>query len=316
MKKLFFAFAATLLLLSCSNEQVELASNGQKAIEVVTLPTSNAAGTRVSNGESQVLKFKDESVYEQTVAKIRKMSIPETLTFFEELGFDGAYTQLKNAENELDSLFDIEDDAEFVKAITSYKQKYTNKFVFNEDDIYDLSPYLPYSDADMELVGNLQGQVMIGNQIVKAQNYQPDYKENELSFTTPSTAAEIRLSYRPYGESSLMIKEGKYQSTVQLGYDANGGSLAIQLTSQKKKKLWKRRHECDYTLDITIGNLQWKNYYQANEKQGMYQKFLMPLVNKSYFNVDPKCGYSNFRSGCCPNQRGSKAFTLEISRAR
>lgn len=309
-------FLFTLLMFaSCSENKEQLFEPVQKNVEVVDLSTYSPTLTRSSKPNStKVLKFKDENAYSQIVSKLGTMTKGQVLDYFQKLGFDGAYTRLQTADKELDALFDIEDDVLFEKEIEAYKQKYNGEFAFNAEDKYDLTPYMPFTDRGLELVGNLDGIIIIGNKVTSPSNHEPNYKRG---ITTMSAygfpTGPIRPYFRAYNESALMIREGKYQSTATLGYDQHGGTLMIQLASQKKKKFWKRRHECDYTLDIYIGNVySIEKFYEPNTEEGIKAILLPGLPNARQFNAKTPCKFEHFKSGCCPNQDGKHEFIANI----
>ncbi len=318
MKKTFLILSTVLLLMSCSSEGTDYANTeSEKSVEVVEL--NNVSATRGSASSSEltnkVLKFRDEASYETIKKQLENMDETHRKEWFKSVGFDGAYTELSKAENELDSIFDIEDEKKFEESVSRFKNKYANEFVFNNSDTYDLSPYLPFSDDDLELVGNINGLVMIGNQIIKPSSNSPQYYDFLESNTNQSanvSLSAIEPTYEGYNVSSLMIKEGKYQSTVQIGVDRNSGLLMIRYASQKKKKLWKRRHECDYTVTVNIGSHQWNKLYQKNEKSGVITKFLLPYLNTNQFSGPTSCSFVDFHSGACPNAHGNKNFTLNL----
>ncbi len=318
MRKFYFLLSIVLLLLSCSSNETDYTNTeSAKSVEVVEL--ENVSTTRGSTSSydltNKVLKFSDETTFESVKNQLEKMDETQRKEWFKTIGFDGAYTQLSKAENELDSIFDIQDDKKFEESVLQFKNKYAAEFVFNITDSYDASPYLPFSDDALELLGNINGLVMIGNRIVKPSVNYPqyyDFLESNTNQATRTSQVAIEPAYEGYDVSSLMIKEGKYQSTVQIGVDRNSGLLMIRFASQKKKKLWKRRHECDYTVTLNIGNHQWNKLYQKNEKSGVITKFLLPYLNVNQFSGVTSCSFKDFYSGACPNAKGNKNFSLNF----
>ncbi len=63
----------------------------------------------------------------------------------------------------LDKIFDIEDENEFLTAYADFKKEYDGVFVYNSENQYDLSPYYSFDDEKAELLGNINGAVIIGN---------------------------------------------------------------------------------------------------------------------------------------------------------
>ena len=112
------------------------------------------------------------------------MSLKKKEAFFNDLGFKGAYSSLKEADDELDKIFDIEDDNAFLEAYKEFKDKYEDTYLFNTENTYDLSPYLPFTDAELELLGSNQGYLIIGNEVIAPNNNTPNYKYTATNVNT------------------------------------------------------------------------------------------------------------------------------------
>ena len=157
--KSIISIALLLLCISCSNDETLENTKNSKDLEVVNLNdfVDNGNTTRSGNVANQaVLKFKDYNVYQETLNKLQGMSLEKKEAFFNDLGFKGAYSSLKEADDELDKIFDIEDDNAFLEAYKEFKDKYEDTYLFNTENTYDLSPYLPFTDAELELLGSNQ----------------------------------------------------------------------------------------------------------------------------------------------------------------
>lgn len=165
--------ASIVMVSSCQDEVLETSSSNIEKrqvpdIEVVDMGIY-VSGTRT--GESMpVLKFKNEQVYEQTLTKVSDMTYEQRLVFFKSLNFEGAFTTLYKADMKLDKIFDIEDENEFLTAYADFKKEYDGVFVYNSENQYDLSPYYSFDDEKAELLGNINGAVIIGNNVRYADN--------------------------------------------------------------------------------------------------------------------------------------------------
>ena len=93
-----------------------------------------------------VLHFKDEQVYSETLRQLKNMTENERFTYFQQLGFEGAYILWEQADRELDKIFDMEsDDSHLIQEmINTYKDKYSDIFSFNTVDLFDVTPYFPF----------------------------------------------------------------------------------------------------------------------------------------------------------------------------
>lgn len=257
------------LFTSCSNDEDYVDTSNQPDVVVTTMgqfmTQTGAAQTRAAQSKAaqtimsnmQVLQFKDEAVYTATLNKIKDMSVEEKSAYFKKLGFNGAYQILDNADNELDSIFDIEDRDVFERELTSFKSKYNGILTFNTDDEYDASPYLQFTDEDMALVGNIQGYVVIGNKLVAPKLLEPTFdKDNDSTDVVLTRAATgpIQPGFKAFKNSSLTIKNGKYKSTMTIGRIVNGNSFCVEFVTKKKQFLWKKSVKASYTAVLEMSS--------------------------------------------------------------
>ena len=255
--KSIISIALLLLCISCSNDETLENTKNSKDLEVVNLNdfVDNGNTTRSGNVANQaVLKFKDYNVYQETLNKLQGMSLEKKEAFFNDLGFKGAYSSLKEADDELDKIFDIEDDNAFLEAYKEFKDKYEDTYLFNTENTYDLSPYLPFTDAELELLGSNQGYLIIGNEVIAPNNNTPNYKYTATNVNT--RAGEF--PYDPQWQAlagdvlGVTIKKGKYRSDITLGIDKSGNIFMVRTASQKKKKLWSRSNPTYYEADLWV----------------------------------------------------------------
>ena len=163
--KSIISIALVLLCISCSNDEALDNTSSAKKLEVVNLKDfidANSQTRSISNTNQAVLRFKDYNAYQETLNELQNMNIEQREAFFNELDYKGAYSSLKEADDELDKIFDIEDDNAFLEAYKEFKDKYEDTYLFNTENTYDLSPYLPFTDAELELLGSNQGYLIIG----------------------------------------------------------------------------------------------------------------------------------------------------------
>ena len=295
--------APLFILSSCQDEALDSATaqSGSKQIpDIEVVDMSSYVATSRTGEVIPVLKFKDEQTFEQTVQKVSDMNYDERIAFFKSLNFDGAFTTLYKADMELDKIFDIEDDAEFLAAYDQFQKKYDGLFVYNTEDKYDLSPYYNFTDDKLELLGNVTGAVVIGDKVRYAANNIPNYLANDIT-----TFASYE-DFKSYKNTELKIQQGKYYNTVETGYHPTSGELSIQFKAFKKKKLWTRRHPATYevTVDVngkvggTLGTTQ------------QYEKHRMGLkVNKTVLPSTLTITYKNFKSSCTGTVLGNKTCT-------
>lgn len=314
--KSIISIALLLLCISCSNDETLENTKNSKDLEVVNLNdfVDNGNTTRSGNVENQaVLKFKDYNVYQETLNKLQGMSLEKKEAFFNDLGFKGAYSSLKEADDELDKIFDIEDDNAFLEAYKEFKDKYEDTYLFNTENTYDLSPYLPFTDAELELLGSNQGYLIIGNEVIAPNNNVPNYKQNATSVNTragvPSTSPKWRALVGDV--LGVTIKKGKYRSDISLGIDEYGNIFMVRAASQKKKKLWSRRHPTNYEADLYVEGGHVHISLPNNGNSGA-KEVPVPINARQYSKRNIKCAFRNFTTGCCEGQVGNVEFNVDI----
>lgn len=250
------AVCLSMSLCSCvDNEEEAYASsyNTSPNIEVSEMGKWLSGTRNASDADSNmpVLHFKNEQVYNQTIAKLNGMSIEERDAYFKELGFDGAYVLWSQADEELDQIFDNADTLQMEKFIGDYKIKYGSLFSFNTLDTYDVTPYFSFTDNELSLVGNIKGYVVIGDKLKAPQKNTPTYDMGE---TAVATRAAISRKYRPdfvgFPKATVTVKNKNAISTMTLGRMTNGSSFAVLFNTKKEVALWKKRVKADYSASL------------------------------------------------------------------
>lgn len=313
--KTFVFFVATTLLSCSQNEDSSTQSVNTPLVEVVTidnLPSITRSTSSLEECKTKALRFRDENSFDKTVKSLSEMNADEKKAFFSNLGFKGAYTIEKEADEELDKVFDIEDDKDFLKTYSDFKSKYGDLFAYNDTDKYDLSPYLKFTDNNLSIVGNIDGKVLIGDKLVQPNNHKPNYDDNVkiMAFAVPGP---INPCFRAFPATDCVIRSGKYRSDISLGFDANGGLFMVRCASQKKKRFWSRRHATDYRADLSIGDIKY-HLTIPNEGQGVMVKVLTPFLNSRYMPKNKvNCSFEHFNTGCCEGAEGHRDFTIDFS---
>lgn len=108
------ATCLSLSLFSCNNED-EFAPSKESTVPSVEvskmsewLPKTRSTESTVS--DMPVLHFKDEKAYDDMVERLSAMNDEERISYFKELGFDGAYALWNRADEELEQIFEIDDE--------------------------------------------------------------------------------------------------------------------------------------------------------------------------------------------------------------
>lgn len=265
---LMMAVCLALGIVSCSNEEeIVSPSNNNSSLEVEVSRMSDwLPGTRsVSDGlaDMPVLHFPNEQAYNQTIEKLSNMTKEERDTYFEKLGFEGAYTLWNRADEELEQIFDTEDTLKIEKLINDYKVKYGNVFSFNTIDIYDVTPYFTFTDNELSLVGNIKGYVVVGNTLKAPEVSTPTYDVDEEAVSTRALyAGPVQPGFKGFNDASVGIKNGKYKSTMTIGRIVNGNSFAVEFKTKKKVMFWSKSVAAGYSADLTMKS---SKFYHKNK---------------------------------------------------
>ncbi len=215
------------VLCGCSNndEPSQFAVNAS-SVEVVKLK-DYVAGTRSENAfkDESVLRFKNQEQYESVLNELRNMSDEQKSVFFKRLGFNGAYMVMTEAETELEKIFDAAnsgsmDSIQMDSAIKAYRAKYNGVLSFSNEDSNDDTPYFGFTDENSELLGSVNGYMIIGDEIVAPQN--------------TLSSAPYAGEFKTYEKSEVKLSgEGGYNSYFHLG--KIGQYLAFKVVTYKQK---------------------------------------------------------------------------------
>lgn len=158
----------TLGLFSCNNEN-EIMDNTTDSqlseVEVSNLSEWNNE-TRSSNGiqDEKVLRFRDLDTYRKVLSKLSSMTDEEKTSYFQKIGFDGAFTLLQSANNEADLILDS-DDLNYIEAKANQTKKkvvFWNKSVNTNYSVESLSFNSPQFNYSNKVVGPRSGICILG----------------------------------------------------------------------------------------------------------------------------------------------------------
>lgn len=248
MKKMIFFLTILAMVIgmqSCNNAddpQITAVSN-EKDYEVVYVgdlssPISRSS-VQLAQPSEQILKFRDQAAYDRTLASVKAMDEPAKLEFFKTIDFDGAYTLLNKADEELERAFDLAEATDSIAGsaiIRKCVEKYTDILTFSETDLSDVTPSLPFADDNAEILGSKSGYVMVGDKLM-----------------APKASAPFPFyngSFIKYG-AEVTIKNGHYTSYFRLG--RIGLNMAFQLETYRRILGFKKSDKsCCYDGDLEI----------------------------------------------------------------
>ncbi len=252
MKKILFsATVCSLFMISCNNEMESDLSKVDGKITTKVFVNDVDFQIVNYNGED-CLKFKNDSVYKETVAKLTEMSNEEINAVFSEFNFISQQRLMEEADKEQEAIVDAyEKDPSQpwpYQQITEFKHKYEDVFMFNP---YDSTDFIPNYRASMyRYLINRQGLFLIGDSVVNVPQYTPEYifgspimalGSNESTDYNSINKAEIKYQI-PNGD---YVKARVLIEFVGVSYDnlhRESRVFGFELLSQKKKVLWKKHH--------------------------------------------------------------------------
>lgn len=223
MKNLFLFFACSVIIFtSCSEDSENLPKN-----------TNEKVITKSSNIEdNQMLQFENMDSFKATLNKLKSMSKEEVLSWSKANEFVSMYKLF----TEVDSRIDNVKDAEEYKNL---RKEYSSTFIFNDEDYYDLTMYLPTKDWEYSKIINTQGEVMIGGEIHSfkdLQNYN-DYKTangNTMSGSLEDQEITVFADEIVINQCGLTSNHKKRKFHVKSNWDSLRGCVAFSLNASSK----------------------------------------------------------------------------------
>lgn len=301
MKKIFFfltVFATVIGMQSCSNaDEPQIAAVSQeKDYEVVyvgdhSTPVSRADVEATQTSE-QILKFKDQATYDRTLASVKAMDESDKLEFFNKIGFDGAYTLLNKADEELDRAFDLAETTDSISGVAIIRdcvEKYNGILMFSDTDPSDVTPSLPFADENAKLLGSKNGYVMVADKLLAPQAAAPGpvYNGGFIKY-----------------EAEVKVKNGHYTSYFRLG--RIGTNMAFQLETYRRiVGIKKSDKKCCYDGDLEIYSNGKSEKARIHNGKGDWKLYSLASAYTPRVNMK----MTNFSSTRNSNNKVSKTIT-------
>lgn len=286
MKKVLSLLLLLTAITSCTNdlETTEgVFSNGQE--KDIVLLNGNSL-TKSSNDQSDnILKFKNQSVLDETITRLKKMTNEERLEWEQEMNFVSLNSIYENA---LDEVTAMEGTAE---EYNTFKEKYQDYLYFPEYK-EDYGAYLPVSNEEVASVLNKNGEVMIGEEIV---NMKDVFTYSDLQLTGNALydlEVSPRLSNKDYignqydsGWKEVGSRKFKLKAGRRI-MDVGKTEIALHIEISFRKK----------------GVFGWMNYKETTQTTGTYYPFSGPLTGSFYQEEKGRSSHDHYIG------RGSSLF--------
>lgn len=282
------------------NEKVNASADNFIQLVVITdnneiIPVSETRNETAFN-PSYALKFASERDYQETLQRIKGMSMEERLAFADSLGLTSLSKLLTIADDELaeiDSLATSE--ADFKTKYKEYQKKYSKYFVFNDVDLEDASPYIPNGDEYASYLVGINHSVVIGdkvNKIVYSDQMSPmdkalfaNVKKNDgEKLSTRALATTDESTWEVNSFTDAYHADGNdYKMSFAISQQG-ADEVYVRLASQKKGAFaWRRPKNQVFYLKVDLSNF---SYDIAG-----------PLLPPSIFEYSAKGGKIEFKFG-------------------
>lgn len=266
MKKILSLLLLLATITSCTNELDTLGENPSEGMEKDIVLLSGSSLTKSSsNPDDNILKFKNQTVLNETISNLKYLSNEDRLKWEKEMNFISLNSVYESA---LDEVTAMEGSAEDYQNL---KSKYQNYLYFPEYK-EDYGIYLPVSDEEVASVLNKNGEVMIGDEIV---NLKDIFSYGDLQLTGNALYdLEVlpRLSNKDYignQYDSGWKENGSRKYKLKAGrriMDVGKTEIALHLEISFRKK----------------GVFGWMNYKETTQTTGTFYPFPGPLVGSFY----------------------------------
>lgn len=239
--------------------------------EMLTDTVSETAGN-MTRTTTEMLSFASVEEMEEQIGRLRIMTPEELTDWYAAQGFESQYHALYRAAEEIDNATTLE-EAEAIKA------KYTPYFLYNDNpaDEEPFNPYLPSEKPDYAYICNINGEVLIGSEVVNYNTITDVKDTHEYQLThAPETRADNITQ-----DNILKRTAGKHKFWAEGRMDQNE-IVSIEFTAHKKSIFgW---NKCQMSYHIRLGrwgtNDGWRSYspwflqFKENTPDGAWTKKL------------------------------------------
>lgn len=253
MKKYLFLVAAIAACMcqSCSDVMTESGLN-DSGLQTRSLNEEAEVTTTVYKGEN-ILRFRDMEAYNNVLQRLNSKTNEERIAYTDSLQVESILSLLTKADLELDQLCETSStEEEFRSKYEIYKDKYDDFFMFNNQDIEDLSAYSKLRSPMDDNIANCNGEYMIGDSLVHSNEFD-DFSEfytNSDIMLLDNETTTINNSTNHAWSHWDKRKVGLYISmeTPVGGY----ADITVRFTAQKKYIFGWKRYSTEYYAEFKL----------------------------------------------------------------
>lgn len=283
MKKYFMlAAVSSLFLTSCNNEMDTVLPEAGNGLQTRSMVDGNMDFQIINYEGENCVQFSNDSVFIETLMKLRNMSSEEIQTLFSGNGFVNQIQLMEEAMQEQEQIVD-----DFEKDLTQpyphqqiedFKSKYQDVFLFNPYDSTDFIPNYKVISFSKVFTGR-SGIFLIGDSVV----YAPTRTEEDV-FGSPITiygdTEATDWDSENHAESKYQIPDGDYVKVrakpAKLSYRYKNNyvfiEVGMELISQKKKGIFWRAHHADVHLNYALSTPLGEGFWATDRVQHVYDK--------------------------------------------
>lgn len=259
-------------MISCNNEMDgDLSKVNSK---ITTKAFINDTDFQIVNYKGEdCFQFRNDSIYNETIAKLAEMSKEETDVFFSGFNFVSQRKLMEEADKEQEAIVDAYEKNPNqpwpYQEIAEFKQKYEDIFMFNPYDSTDFIANYEVQNPVYRDIANKQGLFLIGDSVVKC----PLYTLEELFGSPISLCGDNIVTTEENStneaESKYQIPGGEYVK-IRARWNFLPTSISgtnyiyneVDYLSQRKKVLWKKHHATIIlTYEIKASSSPFEAYY-------------------------------------------------------
>ena len=266
MEKIFISLLGFMLFASCTSDLdnvVKTKVEQEEDIVLLNLPQTKSSN---SNGNN-ILKFKNENVFNETVNKLQFLSNQERLEWEKQMNFESLNSVYEKALDEVTAMEDVTAEEYY-----SLKKTYQNSLYFPEYK-EDYGFYLPVSREEMASVLNRNGEVMIGEEILNLKDIFDYY--------------DLQLTGKALYDLEIQPRLGN-KDYIGAQYDSGWKELGNRKFKLKAGRRIMDVKKTELTLHLEIsfrkrGAFGWMNYRETTQTSGFYSPFLAPAPGAGKF---------------------------------
>ena len=180
--------------------------------------------------------------YNNVLQRLNSKTNEERIAYTDSLQVESILSLLTKADLELDQLCETSStEEEFRSKYETYKDKYDEFFMFNDQDAEDLSAYSKLKNPMDDNIANCKGEYMIGDSLVQSKVFD-NFSEFDSSNQISLYGVESTTVFNSTNHAWSHTDDRKVGCYIDMATPSNGiAQINVRFTAQKKYIFgWKR----------------------------------------------------------------------------